>query len=186
MRTDDTAMEELLERMETDPDEARERLKAFIQCVDNGESVPNEIMEYLCEGFRLYLMLDALRHSKIGGLKPQDITLNRALGLVRKKGEKESHKERDIKIALTFIELRMSGSTTNEAIKNICPRYGLKKRMIETCFSEYKEQAAEQYREKQKRRLSPEQETRLAKILDKQYKELTPLEKAQRTFNLGR
>jgi len=184
MRTEDTTLEELFKRLKTNPDEARERLTTFIHCVDEGDPVPNEIMEYIAEGFRLYLMLDALRQSKIGGLKPQDITLNRALGLMRKRGEKESHKERDFRIALTLIELRMSGSPLDEAKKHVMSRYDLKERTIETCFSDYKDKAGKHYRKK--RSLSPERETLLATILDKQHKELTPAEKLKNAFLLGK
>lgn len=44
MRTEDTTLEELYKRLETNPDEARERLTTFLKCVDKGEPVPNEII----------------------------------------------------------------------------------------------------------------------------------------------
>lgn len=127
--------------------------------------------------------MDCVRNIEIGGSKPKP-DLDRELGLMRKRGESGSHEKRDLRITLTIIELRMSGSTHDEAKRNVMSRYGLEKRTIETCFSEYKDQAGKQYRKK--RSLSPKRETQLATILDKHHKELTPAEKTQRAFLLGK
>ena len=121
-----------------DPDDAKKLLKLFCDCIDKSEPVPDDILIFLKHAFTAVLT--------------EEKTLDKALGLKRKRGTPKRDEEKDIRVALQFLKLKNAGETYLSTTISLAEKLNISQGHVKKCWKRYKEDAKlrlrlEQYRE---------------------------------------
>ena len=115
-----------------DPDDAKKLLKLFCDCIDKSEPVPDDILIFLKHAFT-----DVLTEEK---------TLNKALGLKRKRGTPKRDEEKDIRVALQFLKLKNAGETYLSTTISLAEKLNISEVQVKKCWKRYKDHAKHRLR----------------------------------------
>ena len=115
-----------------DPDDAKKLLKLFCDCIDKSEPVPDDILIFLKHAFT-----DVLTEEK---------TLNKALGLKRKRGTPKRDEEKDIRVALQFLKLKNAGETYLSTTISLAEKLNISEDQVKKCWKRYKDHAKHRLR----------------------------------------
>ena len=121
-----------------DPNDAKKLLKLFCDCLDKSEPVPNDILIFLKHAFTAVLT--------------EEKTLDKALGLKRKRGTPKRDEEKDILVALQFLRLKNAGETYLSTTISLAEKLNISQGHVKKCWKQYKDDAKlrlrlEKYRE---------------------------------------
>tara|TARA_R110000822_G_scaffold109902_1_gene239887 strand:+ start:481 stop:915 length:435 start_codon:yes stop_codon:yes gene_type:complete len=110
-----------------DPDDAKKLLKLFCDCIDNSEPIPDDILGFLKHAFTSVLT--------------EEKTLDKALGLKRKRGTPRRDEEKDTLVALQFLKLLNSGEPHVSARLILAEKLFISEGQIKKCWANYEEEA---------------------------------------------
>jgi hypothetical protein len=110
-----------------DPNDAKKLLKLFCDCLAKSEPVPNDILGFLKHAFTSVLT--------------EEKTLDKALGLKRKRGTPRRDEEKDTLVALQFLKLLNSGEPHVSARLILAEKLFISEGQIKKCWANYEEEA---------------------------------------------
>ena len=109
------------------PNDAKELLQLFCDCIDNSEPIPDDILIFLKHAFTSIIN--------------EEKTANRALGLQRKRGTPRRDEKKDKLIALQFLKLLNSGEPHVSARLILAERFFISEGQVKKCWANYEEEA---------------------------------------------
>ena len=109
------------------PNDAKELLQIFCDCLDKSEPVPNDILIFLKHAFTAVLT--------------EEKTLDKALGLKRKRGTPKRDEEKDTLVALQFLKLKNAGETYLSSTISLAEKLNISEGHVKKCWNRYRDDA---------------------------------------------
>lgn len=109
------------------PNEARELLKAFRTCVETRQEVPPRLLAHLSRAFGRYLHAEE--------------TLDRALGLTRKRGRPSADEDMRSEMAAEVLRRRLAGTVHQDALKEVSYKYGWTESVVGEAWAKHRHAA---------------------------------------------
>jgi hypothetical protein len=106
------------------PEDAKRLLEHFCELVDRGKPVPSRLLEHLREAFQAFL--DDAK------------TLDRALGVKRKKGRPPADEIIRAQMAAEVMRCRLAGKTHEQALITTVQRFGWVESVISEAWAKYR------------------------------------------------
>lgn len=110
------------------PDEARRLLEYFCDCYDEGKEIPEYLIRHLRDAFRAYL-------------NTRTTTIQRALGLTRKRGRPEAGEEQRTHMAAEVLRHRLKGEAHQDALESASEVFGCGISIVGEAWAQYKQDA---------------------------------------------
>ena len=109
------------------PNDAKELLQLFCDCIDKSKPIPIDILIFLKHAFTSVLT--------------EEKTLDKALGLKRRRGTPKRDEEKDALVALQFLKLLNSGEPHVSARLILAEKLFISEGQIKKCWANYEEEA---------------------------------------------